>query len=195
MKFDISGKIEDMNCSEIYSTILSRFTTALMVHDELSTLFSFLSLEGFKKLNEHQLLSEMIERNKVKEHYVSTTNTLPPLEHTHKIILVPKDWYKYGRFDVTPSVRKQYTCWGLKEYREWEQDTKEHYEKAVKILWEKGYPNDSLFMSEIVKDVSNELKFLESIMLELEASDYDEVHLVDVQHRLIEKFSDIGDTD
>lgn len=174
--------------TDMYSAINSHMITALMLHDQMADLYDFLDLHGFKRMHEYQYLAESIERRKLKRYVLNHHNRLIMDNSVENPKVVPVEWYEYTRFDVNPQVREQGVKRSFQKYREWEAKTKEKYCSACKILIENGSMADYEFVSELLKDVDEELKTLERLYLELEACNYDVMYVLSIQDRLHKKY-------
>lgn len=166
---------------EVFSTINTRQITALMFHDEMSDLFDFLGLKGFKRLHEYQYLSESIEHRHLKKHYLNCHGMLLADEELTPIDVIPDDWYQYTRTDVTSAIRQQYVQKAMNQYKEWESGTKDLYEKCAACLIAWGNVSDFNKVNDLVKDVSTELKYLERLCIELKSVDYDSEYIESIQ--------------
>lgn len=188
---------EPTDLSEVYSAINARQITALMFHDEMADLFDFLGLKGFKRMHEYQFLSESIEHRKLKRYYLNHHNKL--LEDTElvPVAVLPDDWVKYTRMDVTASIRKQAVQKAMEDYHTWESGTKALYEKCATMLMNWGHIADFSQICCLIEDVDHELKCLERLHIELKSVDYSMEYIMDMQdcyHKKYKKLtSEIGE--
>lgn len=181
---------EPKDCKEVFSAINAHQVTALMLHDEMADLFDFLGLRGFKRMHEYQYLVESAEHRALKRYYLNHHGMLLPEEEINPVEVIPDDWYQYNRMDVTPVIRKQAVQTAMEQYRAWEADTKELYQKCAAYLlaWKKVA--DFNKVNDLVKDVDMELKYLERLCIELKAVDYDSAYLEILQDKYHESYAE-----
>lgn len=179
---------EPKNCQEVYSAINTRQVKALMFHDQMSDYFRFLGLDGFSWIHEYQHLSESMERRKLKRYYMLHHNRLLSDEEIDSVDLIPSGWYQYKREDVTPQVRQQALQKAMSLYQDWETETKEFLEicAAYLMAWKKMA--DFNFIQYMIEDVSEELKCLSEMCIELKIVDYDPVYVADMQKRCCKEY-------
>lgn len=182
--------ISDMNYVEIFEEIAKRQILALMFHDHMRDLYDFLNLSGFERWHNHQYISESEEFINTKRYFMSAHNELLKLDDPGEPeFIIPENWYNYTRKDVNPQVLKQYAEISFDAYKSWEEHTKSLYESCSKSLIDMGNISDSLWVEQLIKDVSSELDMLYSVMLRLRASNYDVVYMLDIQQELHKKYS------
>lgn len=191
MKNKISfADYEPKDCREVFSVIMARQITALMFHDEMADLFDFLGLRGFKRMHEYQYLAESAEHRGVSRYYMNHHGMLLDCGELDPITVIPDDWYKYTRDDVSATTRQQAVQRAMQQYRQWETDTKALYEKCAAhlISWKKIA--DFNKVNDLIKDVDEELKYLERLCLELQAVDYDCSYIETLQDKYHEKYKE-----
>ena len=98
---------EPKDCREAFSVIMARQITALMFHDEMADLFDFLGLRGFKRMHEYQYLAESAEHRGMSRYFMNHHGMLLDCGELDPITVIPDDWYKYTRDDVSATTRQQ----------------------------------------------------------------------------------------
>lgn len=179
---------EPQSIKDIFSAINVRQITALMLHSEMADLFEFLGLEGFRAMHEYQFLEESSAHRSIKTHYLKNTNKLLPDAEVDSVDVIPDDWVQYTRMDVTPQVRKQAVQRAMEQYHKWESDTKMLYCKSAAYLIKENRMSDYNKVNELVKDVTDELRRVERLYLELSAVNYDMVYVVELQDELCKEY-------
>lgn len=160
-----------------------------MFHDRMHDLYGFLNLPGFKSWHKHQYLSESEEFLNMKHYFMSTHNKLLNTDDPGQPeMVIPDTWYKYTRLDISPQIIKQYTELSFEEYKTWEEDTKKLYEECSKSLHNMGQIGDAQEVNRLIQDVTEELNDLYEIMIELKSTNYDVIHIFDIQHKLQKKY-------
>lgn len=184
---------EPTTCMEIYRLVSSRQVTALMFHDAMADLFDFLGLQGFKQLHEYQYLVESAEHRALKRYYLNHHGKLLPETEASSVQVIPSDWYKYTRMDVTSSVRRQAVKTAFEQYCEWETETKELYSTAAFYLMNWHKVADFNKINELLMDVDKELKYLERLIIRMSSVDYDPVYVDALQDEYHEKYKGMMD--
>lgn len=175
---------EPKDCREIYGIINARQVTALMFHSEMADMFGFLGLEGFKCMHEHQFLEESAGHRATKSYYLAHHDKILSDDEVKGIDVVPDEWLRYTRMDVTPSIRRQSIEKAMDEYLRWESDTKEIYSHCAAYLLEWHKIDDFNKVKHLVKCVSKELTKLKELCLKLRASDYSLDFIASIQDDL-----------
>lgn len=184
------SEFDPQSCKDIYAAIAARQTEALMFHDDMADLFDFLGLRGFKRMHEYQFFSESAERRTLKRYYLNHHGELIPELELKKVEVIPSEWHKYTRTDVTPTVRKQAVQRAMEMYYDWEDETKELYEKCACYLSNWGRFADFNKVNSLIEDVDMELKYLERLCIELSAVDYSAEYICVMQDSYHEKYKE-----
>ena len=179
---------EPKDCREVYGIINARQVTALMFHSEMADMFGFLGLEGFKCMHEYQFLTESAGHRATKSCYLSHHDKILSDDEVRGIDIVPDEWLRYTRMDVTPSVRRQSVEKAMNEYLKWEKDTKEILCHCAAYLLDWHKMSDYEWVKCLINDVTEELKCLKELCLKLRASDYDMSYIVGIQDELCCKY-------
>lgn len=192
-RYDQSGWVTPQpkairTCYDIFKEINDRQITALMFHDQMADLFWFMHLRGFAEMHEHQFLCESKGHRMTKKHYLKEHNKLLPDGELKDPDVLPDDWLKYTREDVTNQVRAQHIEKALMMYKQWEKETKALYEHAVSELVAMGNICDAKFVYCLVADVSEELKNLEEICAKLRMNEDMLAGAVGMQHWLHKEY-------
>lgn len=191
---EFKAKMQDHCCDDIFWEIDRRFIKALMFHSEMSYLFSFIGLHGFKRLHQYQYFSESYERDKLHHFYLDHVNKLIQTykgdkdTYTKGVEVIPKDWAKYSRMDISNGVVSKSVKQAFDQYKEWEEETKCLYESCSLLLAEKGELCLSNYVSDMAEDVSKELKKIYRIIEELNVSEYDWMYILSMQKHLHDEY-------
>ena len=169
-----------VSCIEVYEKINTNMLTAIMFHEQVTDLFDFLSLHGFKRMHEYQYLSESVERRRLKRYVLNHHGKLLQDNVTEPVQIIRKD--------VTSQVRTQYIEKVFEDYCSWEKSSKKLYEECAKTLLNMGYVADFHRIMTIVEDVDCELKMLERLYIDLKSVGYNEVYVATLQPELHEKY-------
>lgn len=175
-------------CKQVYQIVNARQIKALMFHDQMADMFDFLGLMGFKRMHEYQYFVESAEHRSLMRYYINHHNELLPEAQIEVISIVPQDWVKYSRSDVTQQVRAQYVEKLFDDYCEWENDTKQLLESCAKKLFDAGKISDFNKINCLIKDVDCELKSADRMKIILSAVDYNPVYVASIQEDIHEEF-------
>lgn len=188
MNMGMEKDLSNMNCKEIFSCILTRQVYALMFHDQMSSYFDFLGLNGFKRMHEYQYLHESVTFRKIQRYYINRHNELIEPHHVENPEAIPSEWMKHTRNEVTPQIKMRSIKEAFLEYRDWEKESEECLSEYAKELYEKGSVIDSEYVMELAEDVCSELKRIDKMILKLSGVEYDMSYVEEIQDKLHEKY-------
>lgn len=183
-KFNFDGKGLD----DIFQHLVSHQVSALMLHSSMVELFNFLGLKGFKRWQKYRVIDEYDGYRGICAFYQETYNKLNPKPIPQDLDVVPSDWYKYSRFDVTQDARKRMIETAFTKWHDWESETLEFLQTIICRLDELGDVMASDFVHELLKDVQHEVIELEKMLLELKATGYDMTYIVSIQKCIHDKY-------
>lgn len=180
----------EATCHQIYQAIQERQCAYMAMHCELINLHSFLGLMGFKRIHKYHKLRMAMVEEKIKGYYIDHHNALiMDVDEVREPHVIPDDWYKYNRFDVTTTVRGQYVKKAFETYREWLKEDKDKYNLYARALFDLGYMDDFAMIKKcLICSISEELKRLERLMLMLESVKYSEEYIALIQRKLHKKY-------
>ena len=177
-----------MNIEEIFSLISEHMVEGLMTHSQLSDYFGFLGLEGYQICHKYHYFEENSNYRKLCDYY---------LKHYNKIImerpfsnpnLIPNSWYQYTKSDVDIQTRKTAIQSGYEKWIEWEQETKNFYEKCYQDLIDLDEVAAAEEIKTYILDVSEELAQAYQHNLMLMANSYDISDIIMEQNELVVKY-------
>lgn len=167
-----------------FKEVLERQTIALKMHMDMANMFEFLGLKGFKMMHEYQLVEEGACYRKTAKHYLTHYNKMLEVEDVDFLDIIPRDWYRYTRFEVTPGVRKRAVIELFDEWKEWEQETKELYSHLATSLINNKHFVAGNYIGDLAKETAEEIKKLEKMYLELKTVEFDSVYVEGTQNKL-----------
>lgn len=176
------------DCKEVYAAINARQVTAMMFHSEMADLFGFLNLDGFKEMHEHQFLCESASFRAIRNYFMTHYGKLLPDEEVYPVEVIPDDWYRYKRTEVTAEVRKQAVKAAVEQYLDWEKETKEFYSQMASLLMSWKKTPDFGKVNDLVQEVCEEIKRVEHLYLELKSVNYETEHVLAMQPKLSRKY-------
>jgi hypothetical protein len=97
---------------------------------------------------------------------------------------IPIDWYKHTRMDIDDNVISKYVRSAMKQYKEWEEETKELYQDICCVFLEQGKIVDYEIMKHYLEDVQCELKKIYRLCEELNDVGYDTIYISEIQDKL-----------
>lgn len=187
--FKPNKDVAEMTCKEIFSAMLSRQLYAIMFHDQMSTYFDFLGLEGFRCIHDYQYLSESMLFRDIQSYYMKHYNEFPGHYEVHDPDMIPEDWLKHKRSEVTSVIKKRAIKEGFDEYLEWEKSTEQFLNDCAKALYEKDLILDYEFVVSLMKDVQHEIERAEEIILKMSITDYDLVSIEGMQDKIHKEYA------
>lgn len=177
-----------MDAGDVFEKVSNRQLQALMLHESFADYFDFLGLMGFKRWHEYQYLQESVERRCIHRYYVNHYNKLLPKARSEVKSYIPDAWRGYKRGDVEPDARERAVRDIMREWVEWETESKECYQDCVSQLMEMHETAAADVVAELVEGVDNELKRATRAWLELEACGYDAATMILMQPDMHAKY-------
>lgn len=177
-----------MTVDEIFAKVKAHQVEGIMFHDQMRQYFDFLNLHGFKRMHEYHFFEENEQMVKTCSFFLNHANKLISNADVDSSNRIPNSWYNYTRFNVDATTKRRAVKDGMAKWVEWERDTRELYMQAYSDLMEIGEIDFAEYVLDLVKDVSDELKYAERLYIELENCDYDMVYLSEIQPKFHKKF-------
>jgi hypothetical protein len=177
-----------MNVKEIFSEINRRQIIAQMFHREMAVYFSFLGLQGFKRMHQYRHLEESQENDRLLFWVIDHHNMLIETADIPSVNIIPKEWMTVSRLQVGQNTKTTSCKNAMDSWKEWEEETLHLYKQYAKMLMESGAMEDYCKVSCMMKDVSCELKKLERLIEELQLVGYDAVYIAEMQEELHDKY-------
>jgi hypothetical protein len=177
-----------MTAEEIFNLLAQHMIKGLMIHSQMADYFNFLGLKGFKECHEYHYFEENINYKRLVNYFIEHYNKLIvdlPFENPQ---IIPKDWFKYNRFDVNTSIRKSSIQAGFDRWIEWEQETKDLLQKSHEELVSLNEIASAIEIERYIKDVDEELAGAQEISLNLKSRDYNMSDIMDMQEEFYNKY-------
>lgn len=177
-----------MTLEDVFAKLSSHLIEGLMFHDQLSNYFGFLSLGGYEMCHKYHYLSESLSYKETNSYYLKHYNKLIREDKPNNPSTIPQSWYKFTRQDVDTNTKKNAVQVGFTKWVTWERDTKSIYEALYKELITLGNIDASLFVADLIRDVSAELVEAEQYLTDLETDGYDISDIIVWQSELEHKY-------
>lgn len=177
-----------MEVQEIFKTLSVHTIKGVMIHNDMSNMFDFLNLKGYKRLQEYRAKEEMKGLRKLNRYYISRYNRLIPFEKVETPEIIPVKWYEHTKQDVDTNTKRTSVKDAFKKWVDWEKETLDLYQKMYSELVAIGEIETSLKIGGFIKDVSMELERAESMKINLDSVDYAMDCILDVQQQLHDEF-------
>lgn len=175
---------------EVFETIIKHEAKGCTFHDKMMDLFSFMSLDGFKKMHEYQYMAEVMELRQTKCYVLDNLGMLIDYEiDMTGLNLIPEQWYDTMRQDISPKTRKEQVMYAFKLYKDWEYETRELFSFMANELMDLNRVADFKEIMEKVEDGNEEIKRLEKLCLKLDAADWDMSYILGLQEELEMEYS------
>lgn len=173
---------------DIYKTVNRRMCEALEFHMQLIDYFRFLGLQGFKRMAEFQYMKECAEKAKLHKRYIDMHHRIIPVETVPAVNIIPNEWARYTTKEIDDSAVSKYTRMILKEWCEWEEETKKHLEDLCAELTAIGAHADVDFFHDLIVDSEKELKKVHRLYEQMNGTGYDVTAIHSTQDKYHEKF-------
>ena len=169
---------------EIFSRLSDHMLKGLMIHEQLADYYSFLDMRGFADEHERRYREESDNYRSLKRFAMDHYNMLIAGSSVETPKIIPSTWFKYTRYDVDISTKRNAIENGFKEWRDWESKTRSFYEEHYKELMAINEISACLFLEDFIKDVNEELHEIDKQILELKAIDYDLSEILEINNRI-----------
>ena len=177
-----------MTVDEIFSKLSGHMIKGLMIHDQMSDYYDFLSLRGYKRCHEYHYKKEMCGYRKLHRYFINHYGKLIEEERIEDPEAIPSSWYRYTRKEVDANTKRSAVRAGIDKWVSWEKETKDLYQMAYRELMAINEEAAALLIEEFIRDVDCELKYAERKSLDLESVDYNLAYIIGEQTRLHDKY-------
>lgn len=172
-----------MTIHDIFAKLSNRMVGAMMIHTQLTELFTFIDLEPDIKRQKKQLHEETdgllrLEKYCIQHHHMLITAENPP-----QIDILNLGMLKEMNSELSPDDRAYLIQYGMKEWIKWETESKVIYEDAYRSLVDISEIAAADFVMEYIRDVDKELKNAELLYRVRDAIDWDLPTIYDKQAR------------
>lgn len=169
---------------EHFTKILNLKLEGVMFHDEMADVFAFLNLKGFMKLHKKQMFDELEETCKIKKYYLGHYHKMLKANPNSNINVYPVSWVGHSNMEIDAATIKNYTKNMLEQYLKWEESVKKELSGIADEFYSKHQMEDFNMVYELIKDVNQEIIFIQDIMLKLKMTDYDSHDIVHMQKKI-----------
>lgn len=177
-----------MTVEEIFNQLAQHMVKGLMIHSQMADYFNFLGFRGFKKCHEYHFFEENCNYKRIVNYYIKHYNKLVTDLPVDSPEIIPKDWYKYNRFDVTIAIKRNSVQAGFDKWLEWEKETKAVLQRSYKELIDLGETASAIELERYIKDVDREIIDAEKVILEFKSRDYNMSDIMDMQNAWYKKY-------
>lgn len=162
-----------MTIKEIFTKLSNRMVGAMMVHTQLTELFTFVDLIPDMNRQKKQLHEETdglleLERYCDQHHHLLVTANSPP-----SIDILNLGLLKKSNGELSPNDRAYLIQYGMKEWIKWEKESKIIYEDAYRNLVSISEIAAADFVMKYIHDVDNELMNAELLYRVRDGIDWD----------------------
>lgn len=201
---------------QLYSELIDRMKQGVEMHEQLADYYGFLNLPGYQKCHEYQMLEELLTYRKAKDAYMKEYNQLVPLSMMVNGIsnmtnnnsnngmnnmnngngnynytnVIPQNWYKYTRYDVDASTKRNAVKEGFQKWVNYEKETKQFLTNMVKRLEQAEDRESARKLDYLIDHVQKEIECAEEKLMALENSGYDMNYILQEQEPMKAKYAD-----
>ena len=177
-----------MAIDELFSELSGHMIKGLMIHDQMSDYYDFLSLRGYKRCHEWHYMKEMSDYRRLHRYVINHYGKLIEEKRIDDPEAIPSSWYRYSRDEVDASTKRSAVRTGIEKWVAWEKETKALYQRAYKELMDMKEEAMAIFLQDYIEDVDCELKWAERKAKELADVDYSLAYIIGEQKRLHDKY-------
>lgn len=173
-----------MATHNVFTKLANRMVGAMMTHTQLTELFNFIDLKADAKRQQKQLHEETdgllkLEKYAAQHHHILITSDNPP-----QVDILNLGMLKEPNDKLSPDNKIYLIQYAMKEWIEWERESKIMYEDAYRNLVDMSEIATAEFVLEYVKDVDKELRDAELLYRVRDAIDWDLATIYDKQARM-----------
>ena len=177
-----------MTIDEVFTELSGHMIKGLMIHDQMSDYYDFLSLRGYKRCHEYHYKKEMSDYRRLHRYVINHYGKLIEEKRIDNPESIPSSWYRYNRSEVDASTKRTAVKNGIEKWVSWEKETKDLYQRMYRELMSMKEEATALFLQEYIKDVDCELKWAERKAIELSDTDYSLAFILGEQKHLHDKY-------
>lgn len=173
-----------MTVHEIFTSLNNRMVGAMMIHTQLTQLFTFIDLLPDARRQEQQLQEESHGMMELNKYYAQHYHLLSIADNPPQIDILDLGLFKKSSKDLSSEDIVYLIQYGMNQWLEWEHQSKVIYEDAYNSLIDLSEVAAAEFIMRYVRDVDQELKDVESLYKVRKAIDWDLPTIYDKQSRL-----------
>ena len=177
-----------MAIDEIFTELSGHMIKGLMIHDQMSDFYDYLSLRGYKRCHEWHYMKEMSGYRRLHRYVINHYGKLIEEKRIDDPEVIPSSWYRYSRNEVDANTKRNAVRTGIEKWVSWEKETKALYQKAYRELMDMKEEAMAIFLQDYIEDVDCELKWAERKAIELADVDYSLAFILGEQKRLHDKY-------
>ena len=171
-----------MTTDEVFTDISAHMIVGVMIHKELADYYDFMSLAKYGKIQSKQYISESKSLRKLNIYFITRFYKLIPETKVEIPNVIPRDVYKHISDDLSPMDVRQAVKRTLETWVDWETKTKKLYEESYAELISNGDVGSALYISELIKDVDEELVEAKTLLMKNQHTDFDIVKIIEDQN-------------
>ncbi len=180
-----------MNVHEIFEDLAGRMVTATMLHSQLCSYFTFLSLEGLAARHKYQYFEESNGYLKLEEYYTKHYNKILLDAIPENPRIIPLDMKSISFYNISDKheLIRRYIMDGMNKWIDWEDQSLVFYSDMYKELININDISAADFLLKYVKDTNKELMDAQFLDKQLRSTNYDLPTLYDSQDKDFKKYS------
>ena len=173
-----------MTVEEIFKRLSSHMIEGVMLHDQMSDYYDFLSLREYKRCHEYHAYKEMRGMRCLHRYFINHFSKLIEEDNIPNPNVIPSSWYRYTRQEVDVNTKRQAVKQGIEKWVAWETDTKALYQQMYHELMDLGEVAAAKKIACYICDVDRELKYAQRKHINLVAADYSMGYILGEQDHL-----------
>lgn len=174
--------------NKIFAEISNQLIANIMRHEQFSDVMDFLGLRGFKREGEYHYFKESAELRGLHRYSINHFNKIIFDKDVPNPKLIPSSWEGATRQQVDDSIRKKYVKQMFLDWKDWECQAREKYQRWYKQLIDDGHIDAGCKVLSLLKDNESEIKCLERQIIEYEAVNWDMPYIMFKQDEIHEYY-------
>ena len=135
---------------EIFQELANHMIQGIMIHQELINYYDFLHLQGYTKSQKYHYFEQCCGYRKLYHYFIEHYDKIIEIQDVKKIHIIPNSWHRHQRKDVSSQIKQQAIETGFQEWINWEEKTKQFYEKKYQELVQIGEIAAAIFIQEYI---------------------------------------------
>lgn len=179
-------KLKGISSVDEFRSILER--TMLSEEEKKILLMHYKDKKSLTYIADELGMSEVTVKRKLHHKYINMHHKIIPMRQVEIPRIIPSDWSRYTTNDVNDNVLPKFVKSAMTQYKDWEERTKQLYEEVWQECINYGMTADAEYISDLVEDVTKEIKKVNRMCEQLNGTGYDSVAIHNMQDKYHEKY-------
>lgn len=175
---------------KIFNEIGEMLIENIMRHEQFADMMDFLGCRGFKRIGEYHFFKESAELRGLHRYAINHCNKLVVEKNIPTPRIIPSSWEGVTRHQVDENTRKKYIRQLFMDWLDWEKEARVKYSAKYRELLDANYFHAAKKVEHLMEDNECEIKYLERMIIEYTAVDWNMLYLMQKQDALHECYKE-----